>query len=106
MSLEARVDALESRHDALEATVREHLKITEATHGVVSLMLKEQRENKAEVNARLDKIETRLDQHDQRFDAIDKRFDGVDKRFDGVDKRFDKIEEILIQIINRLPDHP
>lgn len=117
MSLEARLEKVESRTDALESAFRETLTIIEATHGVVSLILKEQRAYKQEVDFRLDKIEKRLDQQDQRSERIENRLDKIehrldehDRRFDRIEtilldqnKRFDKIEDTLIQIINRLP---
>ena len=77
MSLEARVAVLEDKQENLDHAFHELTKIVEATHGVVSLMLNEQRDTKKIV----DSLVLRADQHD---------------------KRFDKIEELLIQIVNNL----
>ena len=77
MSLGARVTELESKQQHLDYAFHELIKIVEATHGVVSLVLNEQRDTKKAVDA----LTTRADQHD---------------------RRFDKIEELLIQIVNNL----
>ena len=81
MSLEARVKNIESNHDALEHAFRENNKILEATHGVVSLILNEQR-------------------------AMQKEQEDMKKKMAANQretcKRFDKIEETLIQIVNHL----
>ncbi|WP_448217456.1 hypothetical protein [Endozoicomonas sp. 2B-B] len=74
MSLEARVTRLEQKVEHLEYAFRENNKILETTHGVVSLILNEQRE----------------------------KFKAVDEKFKAVDRRFDKSEELLIQIVNHL----
>ena len=78
MSLEARVAVLEQQFKALDFAVRENYKIQEATHGVVSLILKEQRE---------------------KFRSLEQAHN---KRFNKIEDRFNKIEEILIQIVNNL----
>ncbi|WP_422490786.1 hypothetical protein [Endozoicomonas sp. ALE010] len=80
--------SLEAKVNALDYAFQENNKILEATHGVVSLILNEQREKFKEV--------------DRRLDAVDRRLDAVDRRFDAVDRRFDKTEELLIQIVNHL----
>ncbi|WP_422450591.1 hypothetical protein [Endozoicomonas sp. ALB091] len=73
--------SLEAKVNALDYAFQENNKILEATHGVVSLILNEQRE---------------------KFKEVDRRLDAVDRRFDAVDRRFDKTEELLIQIVNHL----
>ncbi|WP_422462668.1 MULTISPECIES: hypothetical protein [unclassified Endozoicomonas] len=80
--------SLEAKVNALDYAFQENNKILEATHGVVSLILNEQREKFKEV--------------DRRLDAVDRRFDAVDHRLDAIDRRFDKTEELLIQIVNHL----
>ncbi|PJE78800.1 hypothetical protein CI610_02256 [invertebrate metagenome] len=74
MSLETRVTALEYKVEQLDHAFHENSKVLEATHGVVSLLLNEQRE-------KFYKLEQRLGEHD---------------------RRFDKIEELLVQIVNTL----
>ena len=78
MSLEARVTALEHKVDQLDHAFHENNKILEATHGVVSLTLNEQRE-------KFRKLEKEL--QDQKREN---------------NKRFNTIEELLIQIVNNL----
>ncbi|MGI2029655.1 hypothetical protein [Endozoicomonas acroporae] len=94
--------SLEAKVNALDYAFQENNKILEATHGVVSLILNEQREKFKEVDRRLDAVDHRLDAIDHRLDAIDRRFDAVDHRLDAIDRRFDKTEELLIQIVNHL----
>lgn len=64
MSLEARVKALELKFEELDHGVHENNKILEATHGVVSLVLNEQREKfrkmEQENDKRFNKIEELL----------------------------------------------
>ena len=58
MSLEARVTKVEHRIDLLEKAFHENNKILEATHGVVSLILNEQRDKfrdlRQEMNTRFE----------------------------------------------------
>lgn len=48
MSLEARMQFVEDKSESLEYAFRENNKILEATHGVVSLILNEQRDMRKE----------------------------------------------------------
>ncbi|MTI12471.1 hypothetical protein [Sansalvadorimonas verongulae] len=57
MSTEARVATLEAKHEALDDACRERNKVIEATHDVVTLALKEQREKFAVLEYRLEKLE-------------------------------------------------
>ena len=60
MSLEARVTTLEQKVEHLEHAFHENNKILGATHGVVSLILNEQREKFKAVDRRFDKSEELL----------------------------------------------
>ncbi|WP_257281124.1 hypothetical protein [Endozoicomonas sp. ISHI1] len=71
----------EAKVNALDYAFHENNKILEATHGVDSLILNEQREKFKEVDA---------------FIAEQKAFNKA------IDRRFDKDEEFLIQIVNHL----
>ncbi|WP_257286525.1 hypothetical protein [Endozoicomonas sp. SESOKO1] len=87
--------SLEARVNALDYAFHENNKILEATHGVVSLILNEQREKFKEIDAFI--------AEQKAFNkAVVQRFEAVDRRFDEVDRRFDKSEELLIQIVNHL----
>ena len=81
MSLEARVTALEHKFEHLNDAFHENNKILEATHGVVSLILNEQREK----NRNLDQF------------IAEQRIVNKENSL-----RFEKIEELLIQIVNNL----
>ncbi|WP_257282902.1 hypothetical protein [Endozoicomonas sp. SESOKO1] len=87
--------SLEARVNALDCAFHENKKILEATHGVVSLILNEQREKFKEIDRRFEAVNA--------FIAEQKAFNQqVDRRFDAIDHRFDKTEELLIQIVNHL----
>jgi hypothetical protein len=74
----------------------------------------------AEILITLDAHGTKLDTHDRRFDQVDARLDGIDGRLDGIDgrlggidgrldshdRRFDHVDELLAQILSRLPQRP
>ena len=77
--------SLEARVNALDHAFHENNKLLEATHGVVSLILNEQREKFRKVYERFDNLEQKGDMNQQ------------ENR-----NRFDKIEETLIQIVNHL----
>ena len=69
MSLETRVESLESKHENLDAAVREMMKVIGGTHEVVTLILKEQLEMrkeqfefKREVKAGFKELNSRFDQ--------------------------------------------
>ena len=73
--------SLEARVNTLEYAFHENNKILGATHGVVSLVLNEQRENHKDYERfKLEVLEFIRQQN----------------------KRTDKIEELLIQIVNNL----
>jgi septation ring formation regulator EzrA len=55
-------------------------------------------EQRAEMNARFDRLESSLE---ARFDKVDERFDKVYERFDKVDERFDKIYERFEKVDER-----
>ena len=99
MNLESRVQKLELGQEALDHTLQEVMKVVGATHEVVALILKEQQDTRKELSEFKGEVNAR-------FQRVEQRFDQQDKRFDQQDARFDKIEEILIQIIGRLPDQP
>ncbi|AMO58291.1 hypothetical protein GZ77_21420 [Endozoicomonas montiporae] len=78
MSLEARVTKLERKVEQLDHAFHENNKTLEATHGVVSLILNEQRE---------------------KFRKLE---EDIQTTRNANNKRFNKIEELLIQIVNHL----
>ena len=54
------------------------------------------------VDGRLDKVDVQFKQVDQRFDQVDQRFDQVDQRLDQVDQRLDQVDQRLDQVDQRL----
>ena len=92
MNLESRVQKLEMGQEALDHAFRDLVKMVSATHEVVALILKEQQDTRKELSEFKGEVKA--------------QFRRIDQRFDQQDARFDKIEEILIQIIGRLPDQP
>ena len=87
MSLEARVEQLESHFDSLDSAVRSLIKITGETHQIV---LENQRENRL-----------RFQQIDQRFQQIDQRLDQQDRVVAANQQenreRFDQLELLIRQ---------
>lgn len=97
MNPESRLRKVEMDQQSLDHAVRDLMKVVGATHEIVALILREQQEQHRELSEFKDEVRTQ-------FYRVEQRFEQQDKRFDQQDKRFDKIEEILIQIIGRLPD--
>ena len=52
----------------------------------------------------LDQLVTLSESHSARFDRIEQKLSGHDDRFDSHDKRFDRMEEMLRQVLARLPE--
>lgn len=45
-------------------------------------------------------------QIEQRFERIDTRLDAMDAHLEGMDTRLDRMENVLVQILARLPENP
>jgi chaperonin cofactor prefoldin len=45
-------------------------------------------------------------QIEQRFERIDTRLDAMDAHLEGMDTRLDRMENVLAQILARLPGNP
>ncbi len=45
-------------------------------------------------------------QIEQRFERIDTRLDAMDAHLEGMDTRLDRMENVLAQILARLPENP
>ena len=58
------------------------------------------------VDARLDAMDTRLDQMDTRLDQMGTGLDRVDTHLGSMDTRLDRVENMLAQILARLPEKP
>ncbi|WP_163370107.1 hypothetical protein [Endozoicomonas acroporae] len=87
--------SLEAKVNALDYAFQENNKILEATHGVVSLILNEQREKFKKVDAFI--------AEQKAFNIEVNAFIAEQKVFNkSVDQRFDKTEELLIQIVSHL----
>jgi septal ring factor EnvC (AmiA/AmiB activator) len=65
---------------------------------------RENKEQFARVDERLDKVDGRFTQVDQRFDQVDQRFTQVDEQFKKVDQRFDRVEQRLDKLEQRMED--
>ena len=89
MSLEARVESLESHFDSLDSAVRSLVKITGETHQII---LENQRENRL----LFQQIELRLSQQDHVI-ATNQR-ENLD-RFKQIDDRFDQLELLIRQLL-------
>ena len=45
-------------------------------------------------------------QIEQRFERVDTRLDAMDSHLKGMDTRLDRVENLLVQILSRLPEKP
>jgi ATP-dependent protease HslVU (ClpYQ) ATPase subunit len=45
-------------------------------------------------------------QIEQRFEHVDMRLDAMDAHFEGMNTRLDRVENLLVQILARLPEKP
>ena len=121
---EERLDALEYNLEQLKTeTVKAYgemaMEITmvkglteDAVHRLAAL--KEQIEHRfARVDIRLDAMDAHLERLDSRFEHVDIRLDKVDARLDkvdvhleSVDGRLGRLENLLAQVLARLPEKP
>ncbi len=51
-------------------------------------------------------IEQRFERVDMRLDAMDAHLDSMDTRLDSMDTRLNRVENLLAQILARLPEKP
>jgi chromosome segregation ATPase len=58
------------------------------------------------MDAHLESMETRLDQMDMRLDAMGPYLEGMDRHLDQMDTRLDRVQNMLAQILARLPEKP
>jgi flagellar capping protein FliD len=61
---------------------------------------------KTQIEQRFERVDTRLDAMDSRMDQMETRFDRVETRFDLMDTHLDRVENMLAQILTRLPEKP
>ena len=90
MSLEARVQLLEEKHDALEHAFRENNKVLEATHGVVSLVLQDVQDVKKDI------YEFKKEVHEFKKEVHEFKKE-VRGSFKKQDERFDQLELLIRQ---------
>lgn len=97
MSLEARVEQLESHFDSLDSAVRSLIKITAETHQVV---LENQRENRL----RFQQVDQRLDQQDRKIDALtDATYAGFKRSDEQHAETQERINQLELLIRQALP---
>ena len=59
-----------------------------------------------QVEQRFERVDTRLDSMDAHLESMDTRLDQMDTRFNRMDARLDRVENVLAQILARLPENP
>ncbi len=59
---------------------------------------------KDQIEHRFGRIDTRLDGMDAHLESMDGRFERVDTRLDGMDGRLSRLENLLMQVLARLPE--
>jgi hypothetical protein len=55
---------------------------------------------------RLDAMDAHLESMDGHFEHIDTRLDQMDAQLEGVDSRLGRLENLLAQVLARLPERP
>jgi septal ring factor EnvC (AmiA/AmiB activator) len=58
------------------------------------------------VDTRLDAMDVHLESMDTRLDAMDVHLESMDTRLDRMDTSLDRVENVLAQILARLPEKP
>lgn len=53
-----------------------------------------------------DQIEHRFERVDIRFERVDSRLDGMDAHLESMDGRLGRLENLLAQVLARLPEKP
>jgi chromosome segregation ATPase len=53
-----------------------------------------------------DQLEHRFERVDIRFERVDSRLDGVDAHLESMDGRLGRLENLLAQVLARLPEKP
>ena len=97
MSLEVRVEQLESHFDSLDSAVRSLIKITGDTHQIV---LDNQRENRL----RFQQIEQRFDQQDREITELRSSLAAlIDATHAGFKRSDEKIDQLELLIRQSLP---
>jgi chromosome segregation ATPase len=61
---------------------------------------------KDQIEHRFERVDSRLDAMDAHLESIDGRFERVDSRLDGMDGRLGRLENLLMQVLARLPNSP
>jgi chromosome segregation ATPase len=61
---------------------------------------------RTEVEQRFERVDTRLDAMDAHLESMDTRLDRVETRLDQMGTRLDRMENMLAQILARLPETP
>jgi chromosome segregation ATPase len=114
---EERLDALENNLEqlkiettkaygemAMEITIVKGL-TEDAVHRLAAL--KDQIEHRfGRVDVRLDAMDAHLESMDGRFKHVDTRLDKMDAHLESVDSRLGRLENLLAQVLARLPEKP
>ena len=59
---------------------------------------------KDQIEHRFGRVDTRLDRMVAHLESMDGRFKRVDTRLDGMDGRLSRLENLLMQVLDRLPE--
>jgi chromosome segregation ATPase len=114
----------EERLDALEYNLEQFKTVTIKAYGEMAMeitlvkgltedavkrlaALKEQIEHRfGRVDIRLDAMGAHLESMDGRFEHVDTRLDTMDAHLESVDSRLGRLENLLVQVLARLPNNP
>ena len=74
--------------------------------GLVEDAVKRLASLRTQIEQRFEHVDTRLNAMDAHLERMDTRLDRMDVRFDQMDTRLDRVENVLAQILARLPEKP
>jgi chromosome segregation ATPase len=74
--------------------------------GLVEDAVKRLASLRTQVEQRFERVDTRLDVMDAHLGRMDMRLDQMDTRFNQLDTHLDRVENMLAQILARLPENP
>ena len=106
-TLEIKIDAVETRIDAVEATLKTKIEAVETTLGAkitaVDIRVTDLRaELNGSIQALKDSMDAKFAGVDAKFAAIDAKFEAVEKQFAAVHQRIDDLDKHLNRRINML----
>lgn len=107
---EERLDTLDSnlkqfKTETVEAYGEMAVELT-MVKGLTEDAIKRLTSIKDQIELRFERVDSRFERVDIRFERVDIRFDGIDAHLESMDGRLDRLENLLVQVLARLPEKP